>query len=202
MKLNAFEKFKNMRVLVLEDSPEDAELMLDELEKTGLIIEAIVTMTRADFKHNLINFSPDIILADYSLPEITGIEALSISSEEYPDIPFIFVTGTIGEEIAAETILNGASGLVLKSNLHKLPDVLMDVLHKKGRWYSKRLEWVSKRIHLRIEKNIEALNRIEEFMQAQNPPQDISNDLNTALSDLRQLREDFIKEDDNSLGLN
>ncbi|UII26261.1 response regulator [Fulvivirga maritima] len=198
MRLNAFDKFKNMRVLILEDSPEDAELMLDELEKTGLTIEAEVTMTRNDFTHNLRHFSPDIILADYSLPEMTGLEALSITSTEYPDIPFIFVTGTIGEEIAAETILSGASGLVLKSNLNKLNDVIKDVLDEKGRWYSKRLEWVSKRIHKRIEKNIDALNRIEEFMHSQNPPIDISIELNKTLTDLRQLQEDFSKNEDDS----
>ena len=199
MKLNAFEEYKNLRVLILEDSPEDAELMLDELDRVGMLIEAEITDNRPSFTDKLIHFSPDIVLSDYSLPEINGIEALTIVREEYPDIPFVFVTGTIGEEIAAETILNGASGLVLKSNLNKLPEVIQSILDERGKWYSKRLEWVSRRIHKRIQKNIEALDRIQDFLKVhETTPMEISDDLTSTLNDLRNLHEDFISEDDNT----
>ena len=194
MKINVFEESKNIRVLVLEDSPEDAELMLDELEKGGFIVDAKVTDNENNFTYELMNFNPDIILADYSLPRITGIEALSIVMRKFPEAPFIFITGTVGEEIAAETILNGASGLVLKSNITKLPIVVKDIFSKGGRWHSKRLEQASRRIQNRIQHNIEALNRIQEFIKSNATPA-ISTDLDNTLSDLKKLHKDLTNQD-------
>ena len=105
---------------MLEDTPTDAELEMRELIRGGIPHTAIRVETENDFLREMESFSPDIILADYSLPSFDGLTALAMARERLPDIPFIFVTGTMGEEIAIETMKNGATDYVLKQGLGRL----------------------------------------------------------------------------------
>ena len=109
-----------LRVLILEDTASDAELMEDELKQAGLVFLAKRVATKADFIRQLECFLPDIILADYSLPGFSGKSALNIVLNQYPDIPFIFVSGALGEELAVELLKKGATDYVLKNNLLRL----------------------------------------------------------------------------------
>lgn len=111
---------KELRILLLEDVPSDAELNQRELRKGGVLFTARVTDTREGFIKALEDFGPDLILSDYKLPGVTGLEALAFVHEEYPDIPFILVTGTLGEENAVESMKKGASDYVLKDKLFRL----------------------------------------------------------------------------------
>lgn len=139
------------------------------------------------------SLQPDVILSDYSLPEFTGFEVLGIAQTLCPDVPLIFVTGTIGEEIAAETVLNGASGLVLKSNLKKLPEVVNRAFEKEGRWYSKRAKFASERINKRIQTNIQALNRIQGFLDSKKGAMDkeARDEAKNAIETLMRISEKF-----------
>ncbi|HOW56519.1 MAG TPA: response regulator [Smithellaceae bacterium] len=110
----------NLRILILEDVPADAELMEDELKQSGFNYEARRVAGRAAFIKELAEFSPDLILADYSLPGFDGRSALNIIREKYPDIPFIFVSGALGEELAIELLKKGATDYVLKNRLFRL----------------------------------------------------------------------------------
>lgn len=109
-----------LRILILEDTASDAELMEDELKQAGLVFIAKRVATKADFVRQMDDFLPDIILADYSLPGFSGKSALNIVLNQYPDIPFIFVSGALGEELAVELLKKGATDYVLKNNLLRL----------------------------------------------------------------------------------
>jgi DNA-binding NtrC family response regulator len=111
---------EEVRILILEDVPADAELMERELHKGGIEFSAKRVETKETFLKELKDFVPDLILADLTLPTFNGIAALAIVQERYPDIPFIFVSGTIGEELAIETLKRGAADYVLKDRLSRL----------------------------------------------------------------------------------
>jgi PAS domain S-box-containing protein/diguanylate cyclase (GGDEF)-like protein len=111
----------SIRVLLLEDEQTHAELALRELKRAGLRIESRVASTELGFLKDLAEFSPDVILSDFSMPGFDGMYALSLARVRCPEIPFIFVSGTIGEEYAVRALQNGATDYVLKANLIRLP---------------------------------------------------------------------------------
>lgn len=109
-----------LRVLLLEDVPTDAELVTREIGKLGLPFSTERVETREQFTRSLEQCAPDIILADYNLPQFDGLTALAIAREKCPEVPFVFVSGTLGEERAVETLQLGASDYVLKDHLSRL----------------------------------------------------------------------------------
>ena len=111
---------KELRILILEDSPADAELEEHELKNAGLVFTSTVVDTREAFLKTLDEFSPDLILSDYDLPSFDGLAALRIAKEKCPDVPFILVSGKVGEEFAIEKLKEGAIDYVLKGNLKRL----------------------------------------------------------------------------------
>ncbi len=111
---------KELRILILEDVAAHAELMERELRKAGMKFSAKHVATRAAFVAALCDFNPDLILADYALPSFDGFAALSIAREQCSAVPFVFVSGAIGEELAIETLKQGATDYVLKQRLTAL----------------------------------------------------------------------------------
>jgi signal transduction histidine kinase len=111
---------KPIDILMLEDDPAHAELARRALIDAGVEVLILRVDTRAEFERQLSETTPDIILSDYSLPTFDGLEALRIVQGTTPDIPFIFVTGTMGEEVAIETLKTGATDYVLKKHLARL----------------------------------------------------------------------------------
>ena len=111
-------------ILLLEDNIYDAELIKFALEQSGLPFTLNRVGTRREFEKSLLDSTPDLILSDYRLPDINGLDALKMAQEMEPGIPFIFVTGTLGEERAIETLKRGATDYVLKTRLsHLVPAV-------------------------------------------------------------------------------
>jgi DNA-binding NarL/FixJ family response regulator len=121
---------KELRILVLEDVPTDAELILFELTEAGTIFIPMCVADRASYLKALDEFSPDIILSDYSLPSFDGISALKIAVSKCPDVPFIFVSGALGEETAIELLKQGATDYVLKSRLSRLAPAVARALQE------------------------------------------------------------------------
>ncbi len=119
---------KERRILILEDSPTDAELSEHELRKAGVKFLARRVKTKDEFIHELETFGPDLILADYKLPSFDGLSALAVVRKKFPDLPFIFVTGTLGEERAIETLLSGATDYVIKEKLSRLSPAISRAL--------------------------------------------------------------------------
>jgi PAS domain S-box-containing protein/putative nucleotidyltransferase with HDIG domain len=113
-----------LKILILEDDPNDAELITHELRKAGLDFTARRVGNRADFVAALDTFAPDILLADYRLPDFNGAEALAHVRQVHPEIPVVMVTGTLGEEAAVELLKAGAKDYVLKSSLLRLPSAV------------------------------------------------------------------------------
>jgi signal transduction histidine kinase len=109
-----------LRILLLEDNSPHAELVQHYLRESGLKFRVTRVETRDDFIAQLESDPPDMILSDYALPAFDGYAALAIAKEKTPNVPFIFVTGTMGEEVAIETLKNGATDYVLKTRLARL----------------------------------------------------------------------------------
>ena len=112
---------KAVRLLMVEDVATDAELAVRELKRAGLRVTRRVVDTEDDFRKALAEFAPELILSDFGLPKFDGMRALEIAREQFPATPFIFVSGSIGEDYAIRALRNGATDYVLKSNLMRLP---------------------------------------------------------------------------------
>src|SRR3989441_267075 len=110
-----------LRLLLTEDNPADAELELRELKRAGLRIAHRIADTEQGFVSALREFSPDVILSDFSMPGFDGMAALALARDLAPDTPFVVVSGTLGEEYAIRALRNGATDYVLKTNLVRLP---------------------------------------------------------------------------------
>jgi PAS domain S-box-containing protein/putative nucleotidyltransferase with HDIG domain len=121
---------KELRILILEDVPADALLEEHELYKAGLVFNSKVVDTREAFLKALDEFLPDLILSDCKLPSFDGLEALKIVRKTCPDVPFILVTGELGEELAIETLKQGAADYVLKQKLSRLSHVVRRALQE------------------------------------------------------------------------
>ncbi|WP_299577706.1 ATP-binding response regulator [uncultured Sunxiuqinia sp.] len=121
-------KVNPIKILHLEDTPEDSELVLMALKRDGWRIDYTRVDSEADFEKALQQASFDIILADYHLPGYNGIAALQLCAEHYPETPFIIVSGTLGEEIAVEMLKVGANDYLLKQNLQRLSPAIKQAL--------------------------------------------------------------------------
>ncbi|OGS69588.1 MAG: hypothetical protein A3F91_02565 [Flavobacteria bacterium RIFCSPLOWO2_12_FULL_35_11] len=104
----------NLKILILEDNQYDADLIQRELKKSGFRFTSEIVQTRESYESALDSFKPDIILSDYSLPSFDGVAAFRIKQKISPDIPFIIVSGTIGEENVVELLKQGATDYVFK----------------------------------------------------------------------------------------
>ncbi len=113
-----------LEVLMLEDSPLDAELIDEHLQRGGVKHVAIRVSSRDEFITALDSKRFNLILADYNLPSFDGLTALKIAIEKAPDTPFILVSGTLGEEAAIDAMRNGANDYVVKQRLTRLPDAV------------------------------------------------------------------------------
>jgi signal transduction histidine kinase len=111
---------KKIHILMVEDDAADAELEQHTLHKGGLHFSLARVQTEADYIQELDRNPPDVILSDYSMPGFDGYAALNLAKKKHAEIPFIFVTGTMGEEVAIETLKNGATDYVLKTRLARL----------------------------------------------------------------------------------
>ena len=110
----------HLRILSLEDDPKDVGLIQALLEAENIICELRRVETEADFVAALEQDDIDLILADYTLPSFDGASALKLALHKCPDVPFIFVSGTLGEEVAIEALKVGATDYVLKARLSRI----------------------------------------------------------------------------------
>jgi diguanylate cyclase (GGDEF)-like protein len=119
-----------LRVLLVEDSVPDAELTMFRLQQAGYVCTFQRVVTEGEMRAALRAGLPDLILSDFSLPEFDGMSALAIARAEAPGVPFIFLSGTIGEERAIEALKCGAVDYVLKGNPKRLPPAVKRALEE------------------------------------------------------------------------
>jgi signal transduction histidine kinase len=121
-----------LQVLLVEDNPADAELVLRELRREGFDVTSDIVQTIEDFTRQVRTRSYQIILADYNLPQWRGVEALEVLRKEGLDIPLILVSGAVGDVIAVECIKQGATDYVLKDSLARLAISVRRALQEKA----------------------------------------------------------------------
>ena len=122
---------RELRILIVEDAPAYAELCQRELRRAGLKFSAQRVDTREAFERALEEFNPDLILSDFSMPAaFDGLTALDLARAKSGKIPFVFVSGTIGEDRAVEAMKRGATDYVLKDRLGRLAPVIRRALQE------------------------------------------------------------------------
>jgi len=121
-----------LKILMVEDSAQDAEIAFRELKRAGLEFEFRRVETEKDLRRECDDFVPDIVLSDFAMPHFDGLSALRVVRGMRPDLPFIFVSGTIGEETAIESLRGGATDYVLKTNLSRLPSAVRRAVKEAG----------------------------------------------------------------------
>jgi two-component sensor histidine kinase len=117
-----------LRILLLEDSALDAELVTEALIDAGLSVSIERVVSADEFAGAVQDKSWDLILADYLLPAFNGLHALEIARETSRATPFVFVSGALGEEVAVEALKRGATDYVLKDKLDRLPATVLRAL--------------------------------------------------------------------------
>jgi diguanylate cyclase (GGDEF)-like protein/PAS domain S-box-containing protein len=115
---------QRLRVLIVEDQPTDAELLQYDLRRAGLEFTARRVETQQAFEDALKEFEPDLILSDFSMPSFDGLSALGVAQDRAPGTPFIFVSGTIGEDRAIDALKRGATDYVLKDRPKRLKSAI------------------------------------------------------------------------------
>ncbi|MBT8319986.1 MAG: response regulator [Gramella sp.] len=121
----------SLRILLVEDLETDATLIKRQIKKIVKSPEIAQTDNLEGCKDLLLNFAPDVVLSDFNLPTCTGLDVLELVKEHDENMNLIFITGTINdEELAANTILNGASGYILKKHMNNLGEKLEPLLKK------------------------------------------------------------------------
>jgi diguanylate cyclase (GGDEF)-like protein/PAS domain S-box-containing protein len=113
-----------LRLLIVEYVAADAELEMYELRRAGIAATCRVVDTEPAMRAAIPDFRPDVIISDFSMPHFDGLAALMLARRIAPDIPFVFVSGTVGEEAAIRALHAGASDYVLKVNLRRLPSTI------------------------------------------------------------------------------
>src|SRR5882757_5882411 len=122
-----------LRILYLEDDSRDAELVQETLEIDGIPCDVTRVETETDFIASLERGGFDLIFADYTLPSFDGLSALKIARKGWPHVPFIFVSGTLGEEVAIEALKIGATDYVFKTRLSRIVPSVQRALREAGK---------------------------------------------------------------------
>src|SRR5207245_7805185 len=119
-----------LRILHLEDNRTDAELLGWMLKEEGTHCEITCVRKRSDYEAALLQETFDLIISDFSIPQFDGLAALKLAQERHPETPFIFVSGTMGEEAAVESLKQGATDYVLKDRLARLASAVERALRE------------------------------------------------------------------------
>ena len=147
-----------LQILHLEDEPSDAELVRRKLVEESIACDIRVVNNRADFVAALEREQFDLVFADFALPGFNGLSALALLRKKHPEVPFILVSGTVGEERAIESLKSGATDYVLKERLARLVpavrramlEVEQQIERKRAeaerRMYGRRLQALSRRL--------------------------------------------------------
>jgi diguanylate cyclase (GGDEF)-like protein len=144
---------QQLRVIIVEDVSTEAELALRQLLKSGIRCQPRIVGSEPDFRTALGTFDPHLILSDFSMPGFDGMTALEIALRDAPDVPFIFLSGTLGEERAIDALKRGATDYVLKTNLSRLAPAVRRALDESAsrrarRSAEERVGWLTRMLRM------------------------------------------------------
>jgi signal transduction histidine kinase len=180
-----FESTEVYQVLFLEDSPDDVELMEHELNEAGLQFTSRRVDNKDQFIKEVVDFRPDIVLADYSLTTFNGMQAFRKLKRENISVPFILVTGVLSEKLALDCLKEGVDDFILKSSFKRLPAAIISAIRKKEMYEEKnRIASELKKSHeeLRLLVNRHQISIEEERM---NIARDLHDELGQVLTALK-----------------
>ena len=120
----------SLNVLIVEDSEDDALLVTRVLQRGGYSFGTLRVETAEEMRSALMAENWDLVIADYAMPQFSGLAAIELLHESSPDIPIILVSGTIGEEVAVAAMKAGANDYVMKDNLARLVPAVRRELHE------------------------------------------------------------------------
>jgi DNA-binding NtrC family response regulator len=146
-----------LNILMAEDSQDDAELILRELRRAGYLPKWKRVETEPEFLAEIQN-APDIVLSDFSMPQFSGLRAVELLQESGLNIPFILISGTVGEDVAVEAMKHGATDYLLKDRITRLGMAVGQALEQK------RLRDERKRAAEEIQSQLQELQRWHEVM--------------------------------------
>jgi CheY-like chemotaxis protein len=132
---------KQLKILFIEDSQHDVELIQRELRRASIEFSSVVVETRIDFLFALEKFTPDLILSDFTLPQFNSLEALSILKKNKIAIPFVNITGSVSENFIVESIRAGADDYILKTNLNRLSAAILNIFENPNYVVRSTLFW-------------------------------------------------------------
>ncbi|TQD23519.1 PAS domain S-box protein [Methanolobus vulcani] len=128
-----------LKILFVEDLPEDLELAKRKIKSCGIIFESFLAENEDDYLKGLYEFKPDIIISDYMLPEFDGMRALELALTYNSNMPFIILTGSMNEEIAVEAMKAGATDYILKEHISRLPFAIREAIDSKKAMVEKKI---------------------------------------------------------------
>jgi PAS domain S-box-containing protein len=154
---------RKVGILLVEDNEDDAYFILSALKKGWIAHVAKCVSQRDEFISALAEFKPDLVLSDYKLPEFAEMEPLRLVRERSPDLPFILVTGALGEELSVEIMKEGATDYILKDRLFRLvPSVERALREAEERRRRREADELLKKQHEQLQRQNEALQESEE----------------------------------------
>jgi signal transduction histidine kinase len=149
----------SLKILILEDNEEDADLITRVLKKSDIIFNSLQVESKESFINALDKYVPDVILSDHSLPGFNSQDAYQIYKKKRLEIPFILVTGTVSEEFAVQCLHAGIDDYILKDNLTRLPSAITHALKSREleltqKIYAEKLEQQNKEL-IKINKELD-----------------------------------------------
>ncbi|HCM76243.1 MAG TPA: hybrid sensor histidine kinase/response regulator [Cytophagales bacterium] len=180
---------ENLKILIIEDMEDDVELVKRVLTKEGIPFTIYCVDQRDEYLKGLMEFKPNVILSDHSLPQFNSVEALEICHRIGVDVPFILVTGTVSEEFAVNCLKNGADNYVLKGNLSRLPSAILNAL--KQREIEKNRKKAERELHKQNQILVKVNNELDRFVYSvshnlRSPLMSVQGLLNIARKEVEQ----------------
>lgn len=149
-----------LRILLVEDNAADVVITKRSIKKIVENPHIEVVEDLSSCRDKLINFIPDVVISDYNLPTCTGLDVLQLVQQKDPNLPLIFLTGTVhDEELAANTILSGASGFILKKHMNRLDEKLKPLLKQVVFRMSEKRD-----VRERLRQNKISINQIQDYL--------------------------------------